>query len=125
MARSNFGIDPITNLKSKCQHLKTKSQHVQISLFRETKQTQETMDAVMLRLLHHNQLKEVRSINLYDGCFISMPVVRQLAFSCPELTAFSFLQFEGIEIADVERLKAEVAAKNLDIKVHCLETLDL
>lgn len=97
----------------------------QISLFRETKQTQETMDAVMLRLLHHNQLKQVRSINLYDGCFISMPVVRQLAFSCPELTAFSFLQFEGIEIADVERLKAEVAAKNLDIKVHCLETLDL
>ena len=83
------------------------------------------MDAVMLRLLHHNKLKQVRSINLYDGCFISMPVVRQLTFSCPELTAFSFLQFEGIEIAEVERLKAELATKNLDIKVHCLETLDL
>jgi len=97
----------------------------QISLFRETKETQETMDAVMLRLLHHNKLKQVRSINLYDGCFISMPVVRQLTFCCPALTAFSFLQFEGIEIAEVERLKAELATKNLDIKVHCLETLDL
>jgi len=97
----------------------------QISLFRETKETQETMDAVMLRVLHHNKLKRLRSISLYDGCFISMNVVRQLTYCCPELTAFSFLQFDGIEIADVERLKAEVAAKNMDVKVHCLETLDL
>ena len=105
--------------------LKNESIFTQISLFRETKETQETMDAVMLRVLHHNKLKRLRSISLYDGCFISMNVVRQLTYCCPELTAFSFLQFDGIEIADVERLKAEVAAKNMDVKVHCLETLDL
>ncbi len=75
--------------------------------------------------MQFNKLLHMSSLNLYSGCFVSMPVIRLLTFSCPRLTFFSFLQYEGIELAEVDELRAEVAAKNLNIKLCCLELFDL
>jgi hypothetical protein len=47
--------------------------------------------------------------------------LRRLIFGCEKLTSFSFGQSETLDINDVERLTLEVANKNLDIKLCCLE----
>jgi hypothetical protein len=83
------------------------------------------MDSAVLRLLQYNKLQHVSSVNLYSGCFLSLPIIRQLTYGCPRLRGFSFLQFESIDLADVDELRAEVTAKNLDIKLCCLELFDL
>ena len=92
--------------------------HPTLSTFRPT------LDSSFSRLLHLGLLRRLRTLNLYGGCFLSLPVLRRLALcpqDCPRLTSLSFLQFEGIEAADVEAMRAEAANANLDIKICCLE----
>ena len=84
-----------------------------------------SMDSAMLRVLSCNRMEYVAGINLYSGCFLSMELIRRLAFSCPRLKCFSFMQANNVEISDVERLRLEMARKNLDIKLCCLEMFDV
>ncbi len=82
------------------------------------------MDAAFERLLGRGRLRRLESLQLYSGCFLSLAVIRRLVLSpsaCPRLRSLSFLQFEAIETADVEALRAEAVAGNLDIKICCLE----
>lgn len=82
-------------------------------------------DSALLKLLQHNQLKELQTLNLYSGCYVSMPLLRQFTFQCPKLNNLSFLQYDNIETAEVEAFRVEITAKNMDIKLCCLEMLDL
>ena len=79
------------------------------------------MDGAMLKLLQHNKMLELTSLTLYNGCYLTMGVLRRLIFDCPKLKLLSFLQFDGFEIGDVEALKQELETQNLDIKLQCLE----
>ena len=84
-----------------------------------------SMDSAMLRVLSCNMLEYVAGINLYSGCFLSMELIRRLSFGCPRLKCFSFMQANTVDISDVERLRVEMARKNLDIKLCCLEMFDV
>lgn len=79
------------------------------------------IDAAVQRLLQTNRLERLKTLSLYTGCMVTMPVIRQLMFGCPELTSFSFLQHEDMDQAEVDALRAEVVRKNLDIKLCPLE----
>ena len=79
------------------------------------------MDATMLKLLQHNKMLELTSLTLYNGCYLTMGVLRRLIFDCAKLKLLSFLQFDGFEMADVDALKQELESMNLDIKLQCLE----
>ena len=83
------------------------------------------MDAAWHRIFAVNGLVRLQSLSLYSGCFVSIAMVRKMAFDCPKLTFFSFIQSENIELAEVERLKLDVAKKNLNLKVCCLEMFDV
>ena len=81
-----------------------------------------SMDSAMLRVMGFNKMESVTAITLYSGCFISLEVIRKLALECPRL---SFMQFENVDVLDVERLRIEMAGKNLDIKFCSLEMFDV
>lgn len=83
------------------------------------------MDLTVMRLFQNNPLASLSNLSLYSGCFLSMSVIRQLVFDCPQLRALSFLQSETIDIAEVDELKAEVVKRNLNISLCCLELYDL
>lgn len=83
------------------------------------------MDQALNRVMQSNKLSKVATISLYSGCFLSMDLVRRLTFLCPKLTVFSFIQSENVDLAEVERLRLEVSAKNLNIKLCCLEMFDV
>ena len=83
------------------------------------------MDAAWHRIFAVNPLSKMTSLHLYSGCFVSIVMVRKMAFECPKLTLFSFIQSENIELAEVERLKLDVVKKNLNLKVCCLEMFDV
>ena len=83
-----------------------------------------SMDQAMSRVLSCNTLSSVAYINLYSGCSLSLVLLRKLIFDCPKLTGFSFIQPEGLDLSEIERLRLEVAKKNLDIKLCCLEMYD-
>ena len=51
--------------------------------------------------------------------------MRQLALRCPNLSFFSFIQSENMELAEVERLRLEVSKRNLNIKLTCLEMFEV
>ena len=80
-----------------------------------------SMDKSFVKVLKSNKLSNIVSINLDSGCFLSIELLRRLIFGCEKLTSFSFGQSETLDINDVERLTLEVANKNLDIKLCCLE----
>ncbi len=82
-----------------------------------------TMDASFVSLLDRNLFKNLKSLCLYGGCFLSLGVLRRLVLSsaCPNLSSLSFLQFLDIETADVEALRSAATSENLDIKICCLE----
>lgn len=84
-----------------------------------------SMDPAWTRILSMNHLEHLTSISLYSGCYVSISLVRKLTLECPKLTFFSFIQSESIELAEVERLRLEVARKNLNIKLCCLEMFDV
>ena len=84
-----------------------------------------SMDSAVLRLLSCNKLEYATAINLYSGCFLSMEIIRRLSFSCPRLNCFSFMQSNNVDMSEVERLRIEMAEKNLDIKLCCLEMFEV
>ena len=83
------------------------------------------MDASWNRIFSSNKLLHLCSISLYSGCVVSVVLVRKLALECPNLTFFSFIQSENMELAEVERLRLEVSKRNLNIKLTCLEMFEV
>lgn len=84
-----------------------------------------SMDQAWNRVLEVNKLSQMASISLYGGCFVSMALVRKLTLECPRLSFFSFIQSENIDLAEVERLRLEVASKNLNIQFQVLEMFEV
>ncbi len=79
------------------------------------------LDPSVIKVLSLNGLTRLQSLFLNYGCAVSMPMVHRLAFDCPRLSLFSFILTETMEVAEVERLRLDVARKNLNIKLCCLE----
>ena len=83
------------------------------------------MDRALAKVLQTNKLCQVTSISLYSGCFLSLDLLRKLIFDCEKLSSFSFSQSETLDLNDVERMRMEIAAKNLDIRLCCLEMFNI
>ena len=83
------------------------------------------MDRALAKVLQTNKLCHVTNISLYSGCFLSVELLRKLIFGCERLTSFSFSQSETLDLNDVERMRIEIGAKNLDIRLCCLEMFNI
>jgi len=86
--------------------------------------SRQSMDPAWTRILASNKMTRLTSVSLYSGCYVSISMVRKLTLECPKLTFFSFIQSEKVEVAEVERLRLEVARKNLNVKLCCLEMFE-
>ena len=86
--------------------------------------SRQSMDPAWTRILASNKMARLTSVSLYSGCYVSISMVRKLTLECPKLTFFSFIQSEKVEVAEVERLRLEVARKNLNVKLCCLEMFE-
>jgi hypothetical protein len=82
-----------------------------------------SMDNAWHKILSTNKLSNMSSIDFYNGCFVSMPLVRKLTLDSAKLVAFTFIQSESIDLSEVEILRLEVTKKNLNIKLCCSENV--
>ncbi|KAK7871332.1 hypothetical protein R5R35_007592 [Gryllus longicercus] len=79
------------------------------------------LDEVMAKVLRNNPLTNLKSIQMFTGCLVSLTTLRYFIKYCPDLAELSFTKHSDIKNKDIKEIYDEIRLNNLDLRVCSVE----